>query len=244
MIVTGAASGMGETAARMFAKNGAAVMLADVNRKAVERLAAEWTKESYDVAGIRCDVSKEEDVKRMVEETVARWGRIDAAFNNAGIMSDLCETADMPLADFERVVSINLKGVWLCMKYELQQMRGQGYGKIVNSSSLGGLVGVAGRSAYIAAKHGVIGLTKTAALEYANRGICVNAVCPGTIDTPMVKEMERTKCLLRDDVLRVTPMGRYGTAEEVAQIVYWLCHPGASYVTGQAIAVDGGYTAM
>lgn len=244
VIVTGAASGMGETTARMFAGDGAAVMLVDINLSAVEKLTQELAEAGYEVACTGCDVTNEQDVKAMVEKTVERFGKLDAAFNNAGIMSAPYETADMPLTDFERVININLKGVWLCMKYELQQMRSQGYGKIVNSSSLGGLVGVAGRSAYIAAKHGIIGLTKTAALEYANRGICVNAVCPGTIDTPMVAEMERTNSLVRDDVLRITPMGRLGRAEEVSSIVCWLCHPGSSYVTGQAIAVDGGYTAM
>lgn len=244
VIITGAASGMGKATARMFSEAGAAVMLADINGKAVETLAAELTADGGETLWTTCDVTDEEQVKTMVEKTVARFGRLDAAYNNAGIMPDRIETADTPAQSFDKVIDINLKGVWLCMKYELQQMRRQGFGAIVNASSIGGLVGAAGWAGYHAAKHGIIGLTKSAALEYANKGIRINAVCPGTIETPMVDEMIRSGNLIIEEAMRFAPAGRFGKAEEVASTVLWLCSPASAYVTGQAIAVDGGYTAM
>lgn len=244
VIITGAASGMGKATARMFSEAGAAVMLADINGKAVETLAAELTADGGETLWTTCDVTDEEQVKEMVEKTVAKFGRLDAAYNNAGIMPDRIETADTPTQSFDKVIDINLKGVWLCVKYELQQMRRQGFGAIVNASSIGGLVGAAGRAGYHAAKHGVIGLTKSAALEYAGKGIRINAVCPGTIETPMVDEMIRSGNLIIEEAMSFAPAGRFGKAEEVASTVLWLCGPASTYVTGQAIAVDGGYTAM
>src|SRR3954465_12761002 len=169
--------------------------------------------------------------------------RLDMAFNNAGIQVPPSDAADEPTENFDRVNAINLRGVWACMKHELNQMRAQGSGAIVNCSSLGGLVGLPGRAAYHASKHGVIGLSKSAALEYAPRGIRINAVCPGTIDTPMVTDMIAQGELDITEATANQPIGRFGTAEEIAAAVLWLCSPGASFVLGVALPVDGGYTA-
>jgi NAD(P)-dependent dehydrogenase (short-subunit alcohol dehydrogenase family) len=179
----------------------------------------------------------------MVKQTVATFGRLDAAYNNAGVQNVLAETADSPRDDYDRIMGINLRGVWSCMKFELQQMRKQGSGAIVNCSSLGGLIGGARRGTYHAAKHGVIGFTKSAALEYATRGIRINAVCPGMIQTPMSDKMiaegqgEELEKMMRTYV----PMQRLGRPEEIADAVLWLCSSAASYVTGQSISVDGGF---
>src|SRR6266850_1896641 len=188
---------------------------------------------------VACDVSDDAQVEAMVKETVARFGQLDAAFNNAGVQNVLAETADTTRQDYDRVMDINLRGVWSCMKFELQQMRKQGSGAVVNCSSLGGLVGGAERGIYHASKHGVLGLTKSAALEYAARGIRINAVCPGLIWTPMVDQMVAAG---QGDALKAMeksiPMGRVGRPEEIANAVLWLCSDAASYVTGQSISVD------
>lgn len=242
VLVTGAASGMGETAARMFAEAGYAVMLADVNEAAVRAAAQMLTEAGYEAEYVRCDVTDEAQVQAMVERTVARFGRLDAAYNNAGVQSFVTDIADLEIGEYDRVMDINLKGVFFCMKHELRQMRRQGSGAIVNCSSLGGLVGLPGRAAYHAAKHGVLGLTKSAALEYAERGIRINAVCPGTISTPMVERMVASGDLNEEEAVKLLPIGRFGRSEEVAATVVWLCSPAASFIIGQAIAVDGGYT--
>ena len=242
-LVTGAGSGMGLVTARAFAEAGAAVALADVHENAVRSAAEELVAAGHKAIGIRCDVADEAEVAAMVAQTVSTFGRLDAAFNNAGIQSPAMEIADVPGEEFDRVNGINLRGVWNCMKYELRQMREQGSGAIVNNSSIGGLIGIAGRAAYHASKHGVIGLTKSAALEYASRGICINAVCPGTINTPMVADMLAKEPDAMKDILRDQPIGRLGQPEEIAAAVLWLCSPGASFVIGHALVVDGGYTA-
>lgn len=241
-LVTGAAAGMGFAAAKAFAEAGAAVALADIDAAAVERAAAELTARGRRAIAIVCDTSDEAQVKAMVERTAEVFGSLDAAYNNAGVNSPMTDTADLTPEEYDRILDIDLRGVWLCMKYELTQMRKQGNGAIVNCSSLGGLVGNPGRAAYHAAKHGVLGLTKSAAIEYAPRGVRINAVCPGTIETPMVKHMVETGDLSREAVAKLTPIGRLGRAEEVADVVLWLCSPMSSYVIGQSIAVDGGYT--
>ena len=242
-LVTGASSGMGLATARAFAAQGASVALADINEDALRAANDELTSAGQQALAVVCDISDEDQVAALVDRTVATYGRLDMAFNNAGIQVPPSDAADEPAGIFERVNAINLRGVWACMKHELRQMREQGSGAIVNCSSLGGLVGLPGRASYHASKHGVLGLTKSAALEYAPRGIRINAVCPGTIATPMVADMEAKGELDMAEAIRNQPIGRLGTADEIAAAVLWLCSPGASFVLGVALPVDGGYTA-
>ena len=242
-LVTGASSGMGLATARAFAAQGASVALADINDDALRAATDELTAAGHHVLGVVCDVSDEDQVAALVEGTVASFGRLDTAFNNAGIMIPPSDAADEPADNFDRVNAINLRGVWACMKHELRPMREQGSGAIVNCSSLGGLVGLPGRASYHASKHGVLGLTKSAALEYASRGVRINAICPGTIDTPMVADMLAKDELDMAEAVRNQPIGRLGTADEIAAAVLWLCSPAASFIVGVALPVDGGYTA-
>jgi NAD(P)-dependent dehydrogenase (short-subunit alcohol dehydrogenase family) len=241
-LVTGAGSGMGLAAARAFAAEGAAVALADINEAAARAAAEQLVAAGHNAIGIHCDVADDAQVKAMVEQTVSTFGRLDAAFNNAGIQSPVSEVADASVEEFDRVNAVNLRAVFSCMKYELLKMREQGSGAIVNNSSLGGLVGIAGRAIYHAGKHGVLGLTKSAALDYASRGIRINAVCPGIIDTPMVAGMLTSQAEAMKELMEDVPIGRLGRAEEIADAVVWLCSPRASFVIGHALAVDGGYT--
>jgi NAD(P)-dependent dehydrogenase (short-subunit alcohol dehydrogenase family) len=242
-LVTGAASGLGLATARAFARAGASVVLVDWNKKSVADAADELAAEGHHVLALECDVSDDAQVEATVENAIAAFGRLDAAFNNAGVQNVLAETADSPRDDYDRVMAINLRGVWSCMKFQLQHMRKQGNGAIVNCSSLGGLVGGAERGTYHAAKHGVLGLTKSAALEYAARGIRINAICPGLIHTPMADQMiagGQKEAL--DAMVQMVPIGRMGRADEIADAVLWLCSSRASYVVGQSISVDGGFT--
>ncbi|OOO15731.1 glucose 1-dehydrogenase [Agrobacterium pusense] len=241
-LVTGAASGMGLAAAKAFAEAGAAVALADVNEEAVRAAAEALTPSGYRAIAIQCDVAVMEQVAAMVDQTVAEFGRLGTAFNNAGVQSPVAETADADPKDYDFVMGVNLRGVWNCMKYELLQMRKQGSGAIVNNSSLGGLVGIAERGIYHASKHGVVGLTKSAGLEYAPKGIRINAICPGIIETPMVTGMLETQPDAMYALMQVVPMSRLGKAEEIADAVLWLCSDASSYVVGHALPVDGGYT--
>jgi NAD(P)-dependent dehydrogenase (short-subunit alcohol dehydrogenase family) len=242
-VVTGGSSGMGLATAQAFAEAGAAVVLADVNEEALRVASDDLTGAGHQALGVLCDVSQEEQVAALVDRTVTTFGRLDVAFNNAGIQAPPSDAADEPAETFDRVNAINLRGIWACMKHELAQMRTQGSGAIVNCSSLGGLVGLPGRAAYHASKHGVIGLTRSAALEYAPRGIRINAVCPGTIETPMVTDMIAKGELSVPEAVANQPIGRLGRADEIAGAVLWLCSPGASLVVGVALPVDGGYTA-
>jgi NAD(P)-dependent dehydrogenase (short-subunit alcohol dehydrogenase family) len=241
-LITGAGAGMGLATAKAFAEAGASVALADQNEESVVTAAKALVAAGHKALAIRCNVADERQVAAMVERTVSTFGRLDAASNNAGVQSPVAETADASGDEFDRVTAINLRGVWSFMKYELRHMREQGSGAIVNTSSLGGIVGIAGRAAYHASKHGVLGMTKSAALEYAARGIRINAVCPGIIETPMVKHMLEQEPGAMKEHMREVPIARLGRPEEIASAVLWLCSPGASFVVGHALVVDGGYT--
>jgi NAD(P)-dependent dehydrogenase (short-subunit alcohol dehydrogenase family) len=242
--VTGGSAGMGAATVRAFAEAGAAVAIVDVDGAAAERFAAQLNGEGLQGLGIACDVSDEGQVQEAVARTVAAFGSLDMAFNNAGIMLPPVDSADEAAEAFDKIVAVNLRGVWASMKHELVQMRAQGSGAIVNCSSLGGLVGGSGRATYHATKHGVLGQTKSVALQYGPHGVRVNAVCPGTIATPMVERMTAAGELDLEASAAGVPLGRLGRPEEVAAAVLWLCSDAASYVTGVALPVDAGYTAQ
>ncbi|MCL4784219.1 MAG: SDR family oxidoreductase [Bryobacterales bacterium] len=241
-LVTGAATGMGLATAKAFAAAGAAVVLADYREDLIQAEAEKLVTAGYKAIAVRCDVSDDAQVEQMVERTVAEFGRLDAAFNNAGVMARIAPTADSTREEWDRVIGINLRGVWSCMKYELRQMERQGSGTIVNNASVGALTGNPGIGSYIASKHGVIGLTRTAALEYIKHGIRVNAVNPGLIDTQVGRDVFKGDEQVYAGAAKSVPIGRAGKPEEIASAVLWLCSPGASYVVGHALTVDGGMT--
>ncbi|WP_435348852.1 SDR family oxidoreductase [Haloarchaeobius sp. HRN-SO-5] len=241
-IVTGAASGIGRKTAERFAAEGANVVVADVvaegARETVERIESAGGTATF----VRTDVSDPSDVEAMVQETVDTYGGLDVAHNNAGIEGEDDPVAEQTEENWDRVIDINLKGVWLCMKYELEAMVDDGGGAIVNTSSIAGLA-AAGGTPYVASKHGVVGLSRVAATEYAQQGVRVNAVCPGVIDTPMVQRAAEESPEDIDHFVEMQPLGRMGTPEEVANAVVWLSSDEASFVTGNAYPVDGGFMA-
>ena len=240
--VTGAGSGLGLATAKAFAQSGASVVLADTNERAAQVAAEELSAQGNKALAIRCDVADDTQVETMVEQTVTTFGRLDVAYNNAGVQNNVAEAADSTPEDFDRVMSINLRGVWNCMRFELRQMLKQEGGAIVNCSSIGGLVAGPKRGTYQASKHGVLGLTKSAALDYAARGIRINAVCPGIIHTQMLDNMMATQADALHAMLKDVPIGRLGRPEEIASAVLWLCSSAASFMVGHALTVDGGYT--
>lgn len=243
-LVTGAAAGMGLAAAWAFAQAGAAVALADFREDVAKAEAQKLVAAGHRGIAIRCDVSDDAQVEQMVECVVSEFGRLDAAFNNAGVMAHIAPTVESTRDDWDRVIGINLRGVWSSMKYELRQMQRQASGAIVNNASVGALTGNPGIASYIASKHGVVGLTRTAALEYVQHGIRVNAVNPGLIDTQIARDVVSGDEQAYNDIAKNVPIGRAGRPEEIASAVLWLCSPGASYVIGHALTVDGGMTVV
>ncbi len=238
--VTGAANGIGRATALAFAREGASVMVADVAHTRVEETARLIEKAGGKAHAIKCDVTVEKDIQSALDETIKVFGRLDLAFNNAGVEESFNLTAEEPTETWDRLMNINLRGTFLCMKYELQLMLKQGGGAIVNTSSGAGIIGVKGSPAYVASKHGLIGLTKAAALDYATDNIRVNAVCPGFIDTEMMQRFTGGTPEGRAKVIALEPMGRMGKPEEIADAVIWLCSNASSFVTGHALVVDGG----
>ncbi len=242
-LVTGGGAGIGRAAALALIREGAKVAIADINRKAGERTLRMIESAGGEGIFIQADVSDADDAKKMVRAAVNAYGRLDCAVNNAGIFRGInSSTHRYTEKTWDAVMRVNLKGVWLCMKYELPQMLKQGGGAIVNMSSIAGLVGLADMSVYAASKHAVVGLTKSAALEYARQGIRVNAVCPGSVNRPTVRGDKVWTAEKPDDGLH--PMGRFCTSEEVAEAVVWLCSDAASFVTGHTLVADGGRTAQ
>jgi NAD(P)-dependent dehydrogenase (short-subunit alcohol dehydrogenase family) len=242
-LVTGGASGIGRATALAFAEKGAKVVVADLTVTEGEKTVLMIKDAGGAAIFVQADVSKAQEVEAMIKKTLETYGRLDCAFNNAGV-GNPGSTVDCTEAEWDQTLQINLKGVWLCMKYEIPQMLKQGSGSIVNTASAGGLIGTPGLAAYTASKHGVVGVTKTAALEYVQQGIRVNAVCPGTVLTPLVKAGITAYPDLEKTLLSKHPMGRFGKPEEIAEAVLWLCSDAASYVTGIALSVDGGVVAQ
>ncbi len=243
-LVTGGGSGIGRASCLVFAREGARVAVADVDLAGAEETVRLIEGAGGSGVGFRVDVTKSGEVESLVERVVEDFGRLDCAFNNAGVGGEVENTHEYPEDDWDRVIDVNLKGVWLCMKYEIPVMLRQGGGAIVNTASIYGLSGAGGYIAYNAAKHGVVGVTRTAALEYAEVGIRVNAVCPGYILTPMTIPGIEANPELERRMVSQTPMGRMGKPEEIAEAVVWLCSDGASFVTGHTMTPDGGYMAQ
>ncbi len=243
-LITGGSTGIGRACAQIFVREGAQVAVADVNVEDAEETVRLIQDAGGEAVFIRTDVSKAADVEAMVKTVIKTYGRLDCAFNNAGIEGEVRSTQEYAGATWDRVIAINLKGVWLSMKAEIQHMLSRGGGAIVNTASAAGLVAVPDMSAYVAAKHGVVGLTKTAALEYAKAGIRVNAVCPGGVDTPMLRRVFTNNPPAAEAVAAAEPVGRLAQPAEIGEAVVWLCSEAASFVTGHPMVVDGGFVAQ
>ena len=247
-LITGAAAGIGRATALTFAAEGASVVASDVDDAGGKETVAMIEKAGGKAIYVSADVSKPTDVKTLIAKTVAAYGRIDCAVNNAGIEGKITPFADQPEDNFDAIIGVNLKGTYLCLQAEIAAMLKSGGGAIVNLSSIAGLIGFPGLSPYVASKHGVIGLTKNAALEYAKAGIRVNAVCPGGIDTRMLDSLAEQATAGAQSSAEMMdplhPMGRIGTPQEVADLIVWLCSPRAGFITGTAIPIDGGYVAQ
>ena len=239
-LVTGGTSGIGKATALTFGKAGAKVVFSGRREKEGEDTANLIRQSGAECLFVRSDVSSEAEVKALIQKTVEYYGRLDCAFNNAGIDPPTKPLHEQSVEDFDKLMAINVRGLFLCMKYEIQQMLTQGVGVVVNNSSMGGLIAFPGMSPYIASKHAVMGLTRSAALDYAKQGIRINAVNPGIIATDM---MDRLADGNPEQMASIVPMGRLGQAEEIAATVVFLCSDAASYITGQPIVIDGGYTA-
>lgn len=243
VLVTGGASGIGEATALLFAENGCNVVVSDLDEAKGNSLVEKIGLAKGKAIFVKADVSKPADCEKMVDKAVATFGKLDIAFNNAGIGGESNAVADMSIAGWNKVIDINLNSVFYCMKYELLQMQKQGHGAIVNNSSILGQVGFNNAAAYVAAKHGVVGLTQNAALEYSAKGIRINAIGPGFINTPLLTEAGMDEKLKHDVLVPMHPIGRLGESKEVAELVVWLSSDKASFVTGSYYAVDGGYLA-
>ena len=243
-LVTGAGGGIGRATALAFAREGARVVASDVEGAGGEETARLVGEAGGDAVHVACDVTRPDEVNGLVQAAVDAFGRLDCAHNNAGIEGAYGRTADCDEENFDRTCAVNLKGVYLCLKAEIAHMlRQEGGGAIVNTASVAGVEGAKNLPAYVASKHGVVGLTRTAALEYATRGIRVNAVCPGPIRTRMLEALMEENPRMEPAMIAAVPMRRLGKPEEIAEAVVWLCSDRASYVTGQGIVVDGGFTA-
>jgi NAD(P)-dependent dehydrogenase (short-subunit alcohol dehydrogenase family) len=241
VLITGGNAGIGRAAALEFANQGAKVVVSGRREKEGREVIAELEALGGEAIFVKTDVSKEREVKAMIERTLATFGRLDCAFNNAGIVQAPTPLPDQTEETYDQIMDINVKGVWLSLKHEIPAMLKTGGGAIVNNSSIGGLVGFAMAPVYVASKHAVIGLTKSVALEYATQHVRVNAVAPGTIETRMFRDFAPE---VRQMLESAHPMGRIGQPEEIASAVVWLCSDGASFVTGQTVPIDGGYTAQ
>lgn len=244
-LVTGAAAGIGRATALKFAAEGAKVVVSDVNETGGQETVSMITAEGGEAHFIRADVTQSVDVSALISQTVEKFQRLDCACNNAGIEGLIAPFIDQTEGNFDQIIAINLKGTFLCLKAEISQMVSQGGGSIVNLSSIAGLIGFSGISSYVASKHGVNGLTKNAAVEYAKSGIRVNSVCPGGIDTRMLDSLAEQATdgtqTSHEMMAGLHPMGRIGRPEEVANLIVWLCSDQASFVTGAHVPVDGGY---
>lgn len=240
--VTGAANGIGRAAALAFAHEGARVVIADVSEQGLQEAARRIEEAGGRVLAVRCDVTRTEDVKTALDQAVEAFGRLDFAFNNAGVEQPLKPAADLSEEEWDRIIDIDLRGVFVCMKHEIPLLLQQGGGAIVNTSSGAGVKGFKGQAAYCAAKFGIVGLTKAAALDYASQNIRINAVCPGIIETPMMDRFSGGTSEGRKRVIAQEPVGRMGKPEEIAAAVIWLCSDAAAFTIGHAMVVDGGQT--